>query len=60
MSTSMRVALRADGDKLRALSGEDHGPFDLPDAFTEEEFNGLMMGTHYMDADGNVWRKPVK
>lgn len=26
----MRAALEADGEKLRQLTGEDHGPFELP------------------------------
>jgi hypothetical protein len=27
---SMEEALEADGEKLRQLTGEDHGPFELP------------------------------
>jgi hypothetical protein len=26
----MRAALKADGEKLRAMTGEEHGPFDVP------------------------------
>lgn len=29
MSDEMRRALEADGEKLRGLTGRDHGPFDL-------------------------------
>lgn len=28
LSSGMRAALEADGEKLRGLSGEDHGPFE--------------------------------
>jgi hypothetical protein len=27
--SEMMAALEADGEKLRAMTGEDHGPFDL-------------------------------
>ena len=30
MTDEMAKALKADGDKLRALTGEDHGPFEIP------------------------------
>lgn len=46
---AMMKALEADGEKLRQLTGEDHGPFDFPD-----EFEGLRIGTHYMDVNGSV------
>jgi hypothetical protein len=55
MDREMMKALEADGEKLRQLTGEDHGPFELPD-----EFEGLRAGTHYMDADGSIKLKPVK
>lgn len=36
MRREMQKALEADGDKLRALTGEDHGPFSLDDLFLTE------------------------
>jgi len=35
-STEMQAALEADGEKLRQLTGEDHGPYfpDLPEGIT--------------------------
>ena len=54
----MLAALEADGEKLRQLTCEDHGPFDFPAVSSEMEW--LRAGTHYMDADGNVKPKPVK
>lgn len=32
MNREMIRALKADGEKLRQLTGEDHGPFEIPDA----------------------------
>lgn len=32
----MMAALEADGEKLRALTGEDHGPFGTVDAVERE------------------------
>lgn len=49
MNAQMMKALEADGEKLRQLTGEDHGPFD-DDALLEA-------GTHYLDASGNVQPK---
>jgi len=31
MDKEMMAALEADGEKLRQLTGEDHGPWDLPE-----------------------------
>jgi hypothetical protein len=37
MSDEMRRALEADGEKLRQLTGRDHGPFDSLDAIIKDK-----------------------
>lgn len=36
MDKAMMKALEADGEKLRQLTGEDHGPFEVVDALSDE------------------------
>lgn len=43
----MELALRADGEKLRALTGEDHGPFEDEPIELEEVYSLL----HQAQAD---------
>jgi len=56
VNDSMMKARKADGKKLRQLTGEEHGPLFLLD----DEINGLAEGTHYLDANGDVQIKPIK
>ncbi|KEA07502.1 hypothetical protein [Rhizobium rhizogenes] len=57
------AALIADGEKLAALTGEDHGPWFLEESMTEDEARALLrerMGNDYFFLPVEAEEKWVK
>lgn len=57
LDDEMQSALEADGEKLRQLTGEDHGPFELPE-FSVWQF--LIDGTQEKVRDHVTAREAVE